>query len=242
MRPESQEVVERPVEVSAGPLKLPGTLGLPPNPRGIVIFAHGSGSSRHSPRNQYVARTLREAGVGTLLFDLLTPQEESADALTGHLRFDIPFLAKRVVSAVDWLCDRPEVGHLRIGCFGASTGAAAALLTAAERPLVVRAVVSRGGRPDLAGEALGVVRTPTLLLVGGEDREVLALNRQALAKLKADEKELRIIKGATHLFTEPGTLEEVARLAADWFVNHLSDPAERFPAAGRARPAERRAS
>jgi putative phosphoribosyl transferase len=217
---------ERQVEVSSGSLKLPGDLGLPPKARGIVLFAHGSGSSRHSPRNQYVAQLLREAGLGTLLFDLLTPSEESADADTGHLRFDISFLATRVVDAVDWLRKQPQISSLPIGCFGASTGAAAALVAAAERPEFVHAVVSRGGRPDLAGPALGRVRAPTLLIVGGRDEQVLELNRQALLKLPTTEKELLIIKGATHLFEEPGTLEEAARMAANWFVQHVAKPTQ----------------
>jgi putative phosphoribosyl transferase len=248
-RPEGEDVMrdekqargqETEVQVPAGPLRLPGSLGLPPGTPGIVLFAHGSGSSRHSPRNQYVARILREAGVGTLLFDLLTPQEESSDVHTGHLRFNISLLAKRVISAIDWLRQNPDTRHLRIGCFGASTGAGAALVAAAERPDVVQAVVSRGGRPDLAGSALSRARAPTLLLVGGEDGYVIELNRQALVELGATEKELRLINGASHLFEEPGTLEAVARLAANWFVNHLLDPAARIPRATTSH-AERRA-
>lgn len=240
MGTEGQKVSESPVHVTAGRYKLAGTLALPPSPLGLVLFVHGSGSSRHSPRNQYVAQVLNRAGIATLLFDLLTPQEEAADARSGHLRFDIPLLAKRVAGALDWLRTRPEVSGLRIGCFGASTGAAAALVAAAERPGIVRAVVSRGGRPDLAGNALGRVHAATLFLVGENDAHVLVLNRQALMKLRVRDKALWIIKGATHLFEEPGTLEEAAQLAANWFVNHLADPAERFVSARRVRPVQER--
>jgi dienelactone hydrolase len=202
-------------------VELEGGLAVPDGTHGVVLFAHGSGSSRHSPRNQHVARVLREAGLGTLLIDLLTPDEESIDQYTRHLRFDIELLAMRLIGATDWLRQNPLTHELGIGYFGASTGAGAALMAAAERPDVVRAVVSRGGRPDLAGPALMRVHAPTLLIVGGADAPVIDLNERAMGLLKV-EKELRIIPGATHLFEEPGALEGVARLAADWFARHLA--------------------
>ncbi len=208
------------VRIPVGPVTLDGDLIVPANPRGVVLFAHGSGSSRHSPRNRYVAEQLREDGVGTLLMDLLTPQEEVIDDRTAELRFDISMLAQRLVAATDWVQQREELARLDLGYFGASTGAAAALIAAAERPDRVRAVVSRGGRPDLAGDALPRVKTPTLLIVGGADVPVIAMNRDALAQLGC-EKTLEIVPGATHLFEEPGTLEQVARLARSWFVRHL---------------------
>ena len=211
-----------PFAVRAGAATLEGELGLPAGTRGVVVFAHGSGSSRHSPRNQFVARSLREAGLGTLLLDLLTPAEGAEDARTARLRFDIGLLARRVIAAVDQTSGDPRTASLAVGCFGASTGAAAALIAAAERPGVVRAVVSRGGRPDLAGDALGRVRTPTLLVVGGHDEPVIRLNREAFEQLAAAEKQLVIVPGATHLFEEPGALEEVARLASAWFTRHLT--------------------
>jgi putative phosphoribosyl transferase len=186
---------------------------------GLVLFAHGSGSSRHSPRNRYVAGQLRAAGLATVLVDLLTPEEERRDARTGELRFDIGLLATRLVGLADHFA-----GDLDLGLFGASTGAAAALVAAADRPRAVRAVVSRGGRPDLAGGALRQVRQPTLLIVGQRDRQVLDLNRTAMASIGGPVR-LEIVPGATHLFEEPGTLEQVARLARDWFVDHLSPPA-----------------
>jgi putative phosphoribosyl transferase len=204
------------VELDVG---IQGDLTIPDGATGIVLFAHGSGSSRHSPRNQFVAATLNEAGIGTLLMDLLTPEEETYDRATAELRFDIALLARRVILALDWLSSGPGQG-LGIGLFGASTGAAAALVTAAERPDDVAAVVSRGGRPDLAGTALEEVRAPTLLIVGGLDELVLELNKQAL-ELIAAEQELVVVPGATHLFPEPGALEEVARLAAEWFSRYL---------------------
>ena len=218
---------ERPVRVSAGPVELEGNLGVPEGARGIVLFAHGSGSGRHSPRNRQVARALREAGLATLLIDLLTPDEEEADLRTGHLRFDIGLLAQRLAGATDWLMENPDTRNVRIGYFGASTGAGAALVAAAERPEVVGAVVSRGGRPDLAGDALYRVKAPTLLIVGGDDVPVIRMNREALEKLRV-EKGLEIVPGATHLFEEPGALEEVARLAASWFARYLN----RTPGAG----------
>ena len=207
----------REVRIPAGGAQLDGTLSIPPGARGVVLFAHGSGSSRFSPRNRYVAGDLQAAGFATLLLDLLTPAEEQVDEVTRRHRFDIPLLAKRLVHAVDWLRDAPETRHLPIGCFGASTGAAAALIAAAERPVEVRAVVSRGGRPDLAGAALERVRAPTLLVVGGRDGPVIAMNDEALRRMVNATARLRIVPGATHLFEEPGTLEQVAGMACDWF-------------------------
>ena len=208
------------IEIPSGKIRLEGDLRLPKGATGVVLFAHGSGSSRHSPRNQYVARVIREAGVGTLLFDLLTKQEEAIDAYTGKLRFDIEFLAKRLVDATNWITTQPATQHLRIGYFGASTGAAAALIAAVELPNIVAAVVSRGGRPDLAAEALPKVKAPTLLIVGGNDDVVIGLNEKALAKISC-EKELTIVPGGTHLFEQPGTLEQVAHLASAWFKKKL---------------------
>ena len=200
---------------------LSGDLELPPDAAGVVVFAHGSGSSRHSPRNRAVAAALQRAGLGTLLMDLLTPAEEALDARRGELRFDIGLLARRLVGAVRWLAGEPATGALPVGCFGASTGAGAALVAAAEHPDGIAAVVSRGGRPDLAGDALQRVTAPTLLIVGGEDRVVLDLNRRALERITA-EKRLAVVPGATHLFEEPGALEQVARLAGDWFRSRLA--------------------
>jgi pimeloyl-ACP methyl ester carboxylesterase len=215
-------VNERAVQVEAGPGMLEGNLSVPEGARGLVLFAHGSGSSRHSPRNRFVAQALQEAGLATLLLDLLTAQEEEEDRYTGHLRFDIGLLAERLVSATHWAGEDPVLGHLPVGYFGASTGAGAALVAAAERPTEVRAVVSRGGRPDLAGPALAAVRAPTLLIVGRNDVPVIGMNQDALGQLGCREKDLVIVPGATHLFEEPGTLEEVARLATDWFRRHLA--------------------
>src|SRR5207237_6177948 len=189
--------------------------------RGIVLFAHGSGSSRFSPRNQFVARSLRDAGLATLLFDLLTREEEAIDVATRHLRFDIGLLAERLVDASRWIRTRPETRELKIGYFGASTGGGAALVAAAELGDEVGAVVSRGGRPDLAGDALARVKAPTLLIVGGEDHVVIELNEQARAQMKCECK-IDIVPGATHLFEEPGALEKVAKLASDWFVKHIA--------------------
>ena len=220
MRPAEPGGEERLVRVAAGPVMLEGNLSLPEGARGIVLFAHGSGSSRHSPRNRYVAQILNEAKLATLLVDLLTPDEEAIDLRTAHLRFDIGLLAERLVGVTDWLTQYPDTRHLRVGYFGASTGAAAALVAAAQRPDAVDAVVSRGGRPDLAGPALALVRAPTLLIVGGNDFEVVELNRRALALLRC-EKRLEIVPGATHLFEEPGALEVVARLAREWFERYL---------------------
>jgi putative phosphoribosyl transferase len=218
--PSAAHEIHTEVRVPVGRVRLDGDLTLPPAPHGIVVFAHGSGSSRFSSRNRFVARQLREAGLGTLLMDLLTPEEERVDARTAHLRFDIGLLAGRLVGATDWLKLQPETGDLPIGYFGASTGGGAALVAAAERPDDAGAVVSRGGRPDLAGASLRYVHAPTLLVVGGEDREVIRMNQEALALIPA-EKELVIVPGATHLFEEPGALEQVARLASLWFNTHL---------------------
>jgi dienelactone hydrolase len=204
------------------------TLAVPPGALGVVVFAHGSGSGRFSPRNRAVARVLFDAGLATLLLDLLTEDEEAEDRVTRQLRFDVELLGRRVVEAIDWLvCDASvgdlpsELGRLGVGCFGASTGAAAALIAAAERPDRVGAVVSRGGRPDLAGDALPRVQAPTLLIVGSADPQVLELNRLAMARLTAPA-ELEVVPGAGHLFEEPGALERVAELSRDWFVRHLS--------------------
>ncbi|MEM3159900.1 MAG: dienelactone hydrolase family protein [Nitrososphaera sp.] len=211
---------ERPVRISSGKVTLDGDLAMPDRPRGIVVFAHGSGSSRHSPRNRHVARVLQDAGLATLLMDLLTVEEEAIDMYTAQLRFDIGLLAKRLVGATDWLAENDLTKNLPIGYFGASTGAAAALVAAAERQQAVKAIVSRGGRPDLAFDSLPKVRAPTLLIVGGDDEPVIGMNREAMAKMKA-ERELVIVPGATHLFEEPGKLDEVAALARDWFLRHL---------------------
>ena len=207
------------VTVPVGDATLEGDLVVPDGASGIVVFAHGSGSGRHSPRNRRVAATLNQAGIGTLLVDLLTPAEEEVDLYTREHRFDIELLARRLIAAIYWLRQGPYA-QLPIGLFGASTGAAAALVAAAARPDDVAAVVSRGGRPDLAGRALELVRAPTLLIVGGADEVVLELNRRALEVLRA-EKQLVVVPGATHLFEEPGALDEVARLAAEWFSEHF---------------------
>lgn len=213
-------IMSREVELDARGVALSGTLTLPPGARGIVLFAHGSGSSRFSPRNRFVAEALVARGLGTLLFDLLTAEEGERDELTRAYRFDIPLLARRLDGATAWVTGDARTAGLAVGYFGASTGAAAALIAAALRPDDVRAVVSRGGRPDLADEALTQVRAPTLLIVGGDDTAVIALNRQALARLPETAR-LEIVPGATHLFEEPGTLERVADLAGAWFVEHL---------------------
>ena len=202
-------------------ITLEGNLSLPQHPRGVVLFAHGSGSSRHSPRNQFVAKVLHEAGFATLLIDLLTAREEEQDRLTGHLRFDINLLSQRVVGATNWLTMNPSTTNLKIGYFGASTGAAAALVAAAQLPHAVGAVVSRGGRPDLASSYLTAVQAPTLLIVGSKDTQVIELNRMALSLLRC-EKHMEIIPGASHLFEEPGTLELVAQLASQWFNRYLA--------------------
>jgi putative phosphoribosyl transferase len=216
------------VSVPAGEVTLKGTLTLPGGRGGVVLFAHGSGSSRFSPRNRFVAGELQSAGLATLLIDLLTTEEGARDELTRELRFDIPLLAERVVAMVDWAARNQDTRRMAIGIFGASTGAGAALIAAAERPDAVAAVVSRGGRPDLGGAHLPRVRAPTLMIVGGHDQPVIELNRKARESLRCESR-LDIIPGATHLFEEPGTLEEVARLAAGWFREHLSGAA---PGAG----------
>lgn len=219
--PEAEPIEEQLVRITTGAVQLDGDLSLPDGAFAVVLFAHGSGSSRFSSRNRHVARLLNEAKLATLLIDLLTLEEETVDARTAHLRFDIGLLAERLVGATDWLTGYPETRGLPIGYFGASTGAAAALVAAAERPILVEAVVSRGGRPDLAWPALPRVRAPTLLIVGGNDAQVIELNRAALTQLRC-EKQLMIVPGATHLFEEPGALDEVARLARAWFARHLS--------------------
>jgi putative phosphoribosyl transferase len=213
---------EQEVAIAAGEVTLQGILAMPKGATSVVLFAHGSGSSRHSPRNRYVAQELRAAGVGTLLFDLLTADEESVDEVSGELRFDIPFLARRLEGATRWLIQQPDMARVRLGYFGASTGAAAALVAAAQLREDIGAVVSRGGRPDLAGKALARVKAPTLLIVGGNDERVIGMNRRALAELGSEVKRIVIVPHATHLFEEPGALEEVARLAAEWFKTHLA--------------------
>jgi putative phosphoribosyl transferase len=213
-------VIRQTVAIRVVGVELEGELVAPASARGVVLFAHGSGSSRHSPRNRYVAGELQEAGLATVLVDLLTPAEEQVDARTGELRFDIDRLAVRVAALTDWVRQQEPTARLGVGLFGASTGAAAALVAAAMRPTSVAAVVSRGGRPDLAGEFLRLVRQPTLLIVGERDPTVLDLNRQAMRML-AGEARLEVVPGASHLFEEPGALERVARLARDWFVRHL---------------------
>jgi dienelactone hydrolase len=212
------------VTVAVDAVILEGNLSVPTAASGVVLFAHGSGSSRHSPRNRYVADLLNESGLATLLIDLLTEDEQEVDLQTGQLRFDIPFLAKRLVAITEWLARHPEVPGLRIGHFGASTGAGAALLAASEISRLVRAVVSRGGRPDLAGPALARVEAPTLLIVGSADPVVLQMNRQAVAQMHC-EKELQVIPGAGHLFEERGALTKVAALARDWFIEKLGKTA-----------------
>ncbi|MCW2911958.1 MAG: dienelactone hydrolase [Actinomycetia bacterium] len=213
-------IVHHDVGIPAEGVLLEADVVVPEQAQGVVLFAHGSGSSRHSPRNRYVAEELQNAGLATVLADLLTPAEEQLDAQTAELRFDIGLLAARVAALTDWLVEQEPTEGLGIGLFGASTGAAAALVAAATRPDVVRAVVSRGGRPDLAGEFLGRVHQPTLLIVGGRDTVVIELNREALEQLSGEAR-LEIVPGASHLFGEPGALEQVARLARGWFVRHL---------------------
>jgi putative phosphoribosyl transferase len=208
------------VQVPAGLVTLEGNLGIPPNPRGVVLFAHGSGSSRHSSRNRFVAQTLRDGRLATLLLDLLTTEEEAVDMRTAHLRFDIGLLAQRLIAATDWLKSNPKTADLDIGYFGASTGAGAALVAAAQRPDVVSTVVSRGGRPDLAGAYLRQIRAPTLLIVGGNDVPVIGMNKDAMAQMRCEVR-LDIIPGATHLFEESGALEKVADLARGWFERYL---------------------
>jgi len=211
------------VTVPVGMAQVEGTLDMPDNPRGIVVFAHGSGSGRFSPRNRFVAEVLNDVNVGTLLFDLLTPHEQETDQVSGHLRFDIGLLAARLIAVIDWLGQAEAGAGLSFGLFGASTGAAAALVAAVERPDVVRAVVSRGGRPDLAGRAVPLVTAPTLLIIGSQDPVVIGLNKEASRRLRAPHR-MEVVDGASHLFEEPGTLEEVARLACHWFQEHLAGP------------------
>lgn len=215
------DLEERSVTIPVGSTQLEGDLTLPQSARGLVIFAHGSGSGRHSPRNRFVARELTSSRLATLLLDLLTKEEEEIDLRTRALRFDIGLLAERLVAATEWAHAQAATRALRVGYFGASTGGGAALVAAALRPETVGAVVSRGGRPDLAGDALPAVRAPTLLIVGGDDEDVLELNRQAMAKMRASV-ELEVVPGASHLFEEPGTLDEVARLAREFLARHLS--------------------
>jgi putative phosphoribosyl transferase len=212
---------EESVKIASENVILEGDLAIPDNARGIVIFAHGSGSSRHSPRNRHVARILQNAGLGTLLMDLLTSEEEAIDIHTAHLRFDIDLLAERLGGATEWFVQNYPSKHLQIGYFGASTGAAAALMAAAEEQDLIKAIVSRGGRPDLAHNALAKVVAPTLLIVGGDDEPVIGMNREAMAGMKAAECKLVIVQGATHLFEEPGKLDEVAALAKEWFLHYL---------------------
>ncbi|HEX2081400.1 MAG TPA: phosphoribosyltransferase family protein [Longimicrobium sp.] len=218
----ARAAVERTVEISAGSVTLEGDLVVPANAAGVVLFAHGSGSSRFSSRNRYVARELNAAGLGTLLIDLLTREEEGVDQYTAHLRFDIGMLAERLTGAIAWLRENGATRGLPIGLFGASTGGGAALVAAARVPEAVGAVVSRGGRPDLAGDALPRVRTPTLLVVGGDDVPVIGMNESAMARMSGAEVRLEIVPGASHLFEEPGTLEEVARLASSFLLQHLA--------------------
>jgi len=222
----AQASEHRVVRIPVDSVHLDGNLSIPKQPFGVVLFAHGTGSGRFSPRNQYVARRLHQLGLATLLIDLFTPEEEALDLQTLHLRFDIALLSERLIDASRWLADNPETRTLPIGYFGASTGAGAALSAAAEHPQRIGAVVSRGGRPDLAGSALARVKAPTLLIVGGNDYPVVEMNRIALRKLNV-EKKLQIVHGASHLFEEPGALEEVSRLAGQWFEHYLEVPVER---------------
>jgi pimeloyl-ACP methyl ester carboxylesterase len=214
------KVPAREIEIHVGSHTLHGLLNMPDRPRGLVMFIHGSGSSRHSLRNQQVALGLQQGNLATFLFDLLTPPEESFDLQTATFRFDIPFLTRRVLEVTDWVLEQPELSQLPIGYFGASTGAAAGLAAAATRPAAVDAIVSRGGRPDLAGESLPIVESPTLLIVGGNDPETLKLNEQAVVQMRC-EREMRIIPGATHLFEELGALDRVTHLARGWFRRYL---------------------
>jgi putative phosphoribosyl transferase len=225
-RAEERDEGTEPAVIPAGSVVLDAVVGVPGRAKGAVVFAHGSGSGRHSPRNRFVARALRDAGLATVLADLLTPQEEADDIGGGRHRFNILLLAERLVAITDWVLRHPPTEGLPVGYFGASTGAAAALVAAVARAAIVGAIVSRGGRPDLAGAALEQVRAPCLLIVGGRDVPVLDLNRRALEHLHAEQR-LAIIPGATHLFEEPGALDEVARLAAGWFVRYLASPPSR---------------
>lgn len=209
------------IRIPMGAANLRGDLIVPKSSKGLILFAHGSGSSRHSPRNRFVAQVLNEARFATFLMDLLTEDEEKEDQWQGHLRFDVTMLAKRLIAATDWLDRHPQTQNLKVGYFGASTGSAAALIAAPERSKIVKAIVSRGGRPDMAEETLSRVQVPTLLIVGGDDIQVIELNKEAFSKIRIKEKKLEIVPGATHLFEEPGTLELVARLATQWFDRYL---------------------
>jgi pimeloyl-ACP methyl ester carboxylesterase len=217
---QAAKAIASPVQIPSGSVLLSGDLQMPTAAQGVVLFAHGSGSSRHSPRNRFVAGVINRSNLGTLLFDLLTREEEEIDAHTRHLRFDIDMLARRLTDAAKWTFEQDATRGMNVGLFGASTGAAAALMTAAELGSRISAVVSRGGRPDLAGDALDEVTAPTLLIVGGLDDVVIGLNEEAFRRLRC-EKEMKIIAGATHLFEEPGKLEAVADIAAEWFRRHL---------------------
>jgi dienelactone hydrolase len=209
--------------IDLGGIQLSAEISLPGRPRGLVLFAHGSGSGRHSPRNRHVATVLNQGGVATILTDLLTMEEEAADIRTTELRFDIPLLGERVAGITDWIVRQPRLGLPGLGYFGASTGAAAALVAAAARPALVKAIVSRGGRPDLAGSSLRGVLAPTLFIVGEDDTVVLDLNHQAMSQLpRQTEHKIEVIPGASHLFEEPGTLDRAARLAREWFCKYLS--------------------
>jgi len=231
MRNQYSDLLEIQARIPAGDAVLDGDLMIPSGAGGMVLFAHGSGSSRHSPRNRSVARVILEAGLGALLFDLLTREEESVDVFTRRLRFDIELLTARLIEATNWVAGQGLTQNLPIGYFGSSTGAAAALMAAASLGERIGAVVSRGGRPDLAGDAASLVTAPTLLIVGGHDETVIELNQEAYARLRC-EKELRIVPGATHLFEEPGALEQVANLAAQWFKNHLQTLPTQVKSAG----------
>lgn len=221
--PQTQQSRNQEVTIQADDVRLPGLLTRPANCESLVVFVHGSGSSRLSPRNQYVAELLNENRIATLLFDLLTREEELIDNQTRELRFDIELLSRRTVATLDWLADQPALAALPTGLFGASTGAAAALIAAAARPDRVAAVVSRGGRPDLASRTLVDVRAPSLLIVGEQDQQVLELNRQAAGTMSSC-CEIRVVSGASHLFEEPGTLEQAAQMACDWFQRYLGQP------------------
>jgi dienelactone hydrolase len=230
MKANRKPVTRTPLRVPIEPTShepVPGDLGMPEDATGLVLFAHGSGSSRHSPRNRHVAHTLEQTGLATILIDLLTPAEEAVDIQTAELRFDIDLLAERLVAIIDWVRVQHDTSGLSLGLFGASTGAAAALVAASRRQTDVAAVVSRGGRPDLADGALGLVKAPTLLIVGGADVPVIHMNRDAMARMHTQVR-LEIVPHASHLFEEPGTLDRVAKLASDWFVQHLTPvPARR---------------
>ncbi len=219
--PKSGQELRFDVQIETRGVTLDGVLSIPARPLGVVIFAHGSGSSRHSPRNQFVAERLHAAGLATLLMDLLTPEEEQLDNRTHELRFDIRLLSDRLCGATEWLSRQPRTRHLKVGLFGASTGGGAAIMTAAREPTLVGAVVSRGGRVDLASDYLTMTRCPTLLIVGGNDQHVLDLNGEAILRLRAPIKRLAIVRGASHLFEEPGALDEVALLSATWLRRHL---------------------